>query len=231
MLDVPEQTLMNELNKRLRQRFSRNTKTPTAFIPETEEKREISEQIKIDPLDMAAHEEHLMRVLLLYGNYTIQIKDPDGEVDWEGTVAEYIINDLEHEQIKFENDIFNEMLAEYLSAREKGLEVDEMYFINHARNKLAEATIELIANQHNLSENWKRNKIYVKSEQDQLSNLTIASVLSLKSRLIGKQLKQLIEDMKVTEDDGQIFILQQQFFELKSIANEIDDVLSRTFNY
>jgi hypothetical protein len=37
--------------------------------------------------------------------------------------------------------------------------------------------------------------------------------------------------MKLTEDDGQIFVLQQQFFELKSIANEIDDVLSRTFNY
>lgn len=231
MLDVPEQTLMNELNKRLRQRFRRRTQTPEAIIPEPETKREISDQLKIDPLDIAAHEEHLIRVLLLYGNLTIKLKDPNGEIDWEGPVSEYIINDLEHEQITFENDIFNEILAEYIAAKEKGLEVDELYFINHTRTSLATTTIELIASQHNLSENWKSNKIYVKTEQDQLSNLTIASVLSLKSRLIGKQLKHLVEDMKVTEDDGQIFILQQQFFELKSIANEIDDVLSRTFNY
>jgi DNA primase len=231
LLEVPEQTLINELNKKLRQRFRKSTQTSEAVLPEPQVKRERTEKIDVDPLDMAAHEEHLMRILLLYGKETIGIKDPDGGIEWEGSVADYIINDLEHENISFENDLFNDMLAEYISAREKGIEVDELYFINHSRAKLATATIELIASQHNLSDNWKRNKIYVKTEQDQLSNLTIASVLSLKSRLIGKQLKQLIEDMKTAEDDGEIFVLQQQFFELKSIANEIDDVLSRTFNY
>jgi DNA primase len=231
MLDVPEQTLMNELNRRLRQRFRKHTRTPESIVPESDVKQDTGVQVKIDPLDMTAHEEHVMRVLLLYGNNTIKIEDQDGGPEWEGTVAEYIISDLEHEQITFENDIFNELLAEYIAARDKGLEVDEVYFINHPRTSLARATIELIASKHALSENWKSNKIYVKTEQHQLSNLTIASVLSLKSRLIGKQLKNLIEDMKVAEDDGQIFVLQQQFYELKSIANDIDEVLSRTFNY
>lgn len=231
LLEVPEQTLMNELNRKLRQRFSNKARTPEEQLPEPEVRKETPQQVRIDPLDMAAHESHLMRVLLLYGNEQIRLKDPDGLNDWEGTVADYIINDLEHEQITFENELYNEILAEYIKAREEGIRVDELYFINHARTRLATGTIELIASQHNLSENWKRNKIYVKTEQDQLGSLTVATVLSLKSRLIGKQLKKLIEDMRMSEDDGQIFLLQQQFYELKSIANEIDDVLSRTFNY
>ena len=61
--------------------------------------------------------------------------------------------------------------------------------------------------------------------------LTVAAVLTLKSRMIGKQLKMLIENMKTAEEDAEIFILQQQFYELKIISNKIDAILTRTFSY
>jgi len=122
-------------------------------------------------------------------------------------------------------------MAEYATAMEGELHPNDVYFIHHQRQKFATAAIELVSSQHQLSENWKRNKIYVKTEDDQLSFLTVAAVLTLKSRLIGKQLKTLTESMKVAQKDGELFILQQQFYELKSIANKIDYILTRTFSY
>ena len=231
IMEVPEQTLMNELNKILRQRFRKKTQTPAQFIPDAEVKQPVREQLGIDPLDISLQEDHLMRVLLVHGNKRITVKDEDSDDEWEGTVAEYIIGDLQSEQIKFEKDIYNEMMMEYAKAIEEDLQPDDVYFIHHQRPKFAAVAIELVSSQHQLSDNWKRNKIYVKTEDDQLSFLTVATVLTLKSRLIGKQLKILTERMKVASDDAELFLLQQEFYELKSIANKIDYTLTRTFSY
>ena len=230
-MEVQEQTLMNELNKILRQRFRKNTNTPTSIIPEPEIRMPVQEKFDLDPLDITAQEEHLMRILLLYGNRSVVFKDFESDEEWEQKVCDYIISDLKSEQITFENSLYNEMLAEYIEANEKGLEPGELYFINHQRAKFATAAIELVSSQHQLSEKWKQNKIIVKTEEDQLSLLTVASVLTFKSRLIGKQLKDLVEKMKVADNEGEVFVFQQQFYELKSIANQIDYYLTRTFNY
>lgn len=231
IMEVQEQTLMNELNKILRQRFRKNTNTPTSIIPEPEIRMPVQEKFDLDPLDITAQEEHLMRILLLYGNRSVVFKDFESDEEWEQKVCDYIISDLKSEQITFENSLYNEMLAEYIEANEKGLEPGELYFINHQRAKFATAAIELVSSQHQLSEKWKQNKIIVKTEEDQLSLLTVASVLTFKSRLIGKQLKDLVEKMKVADNEGEVFVFQQQFYELKSIANQIDYYLTRTFNY
>lgn len=231
MMEMPEQTLINELNKIFRGKYRKRTQTPAAAFPDSPVKKSISDQIEIDPLDMHTQENHVMRVLLLYGNEQITIKDFDSDDVWEGRVADYIISDLKDEDIEFENQIYNEMLEEYIKMDEQGDTVDEVYFINHSRPKFASTAIDLVSNRYQLSENWKQNKIYVKTEQDQMSTLAVTSVLTLKSRLIGKQLKNLTERMKVVDDQAEIFILQQQFFELKNIANRIDHQLTRTFNF
>lgn len=231
IMEVPEQTLVNELNKNLRRRFRKSTQTPAEFIPDPVIKEPLKEKLGVDPLDISLQEDHVMRILLLYGSTSIVIKDFDSDDRWEGKVSEYIISDLKNEQIIFENGCYNEMMEEYLVAEEKGLEPDELYFINHQNQDFATTAIELVSTQHQLSENWQQKKIYVKKEEDQLSTLTVATVLTLKSRLIGRQLKDLVEKMKVVNEEAEIFLLQQQFYELKSIANQIDFYLTRTFSY
>ena len=230
IMDMPEQTLMNELNKVIRQKFRKSSQNQT-YTPEPEVIQPEQEKISIDPLDISAQENLIMRILLVYGNRQIVVKDDQGEVEWEGKVSEYIVSDLREEQISFENSLYNRMLDEYIKAEKEGIEPDESYFINHPIQEFSEAAISLISSPHQLSENWKKNKIYVATEQDHLGNFTVAAVLTLKSRLIGRQLKELTDKMKVSEDPGEIFILQQQFYELKIVSNKIDAVLTRTFSY
>jgi DNA primase len=231
MMEVPEQTLMNELNKMLRQKFRKKFRVEEKSLPEQEIYKPSDEQKDIEPLDVSLQEDHLMRVLLLYGNKQVILKGEDGEQEYEGTVADFIISDLKNDQINFENALYNEMLEEYIRSKEQDKYPDENHFIKHQRQAFSKTAIDLISNEHQLSENWRKNKIYVKMEEDQLSRLTVAAVLALKSRIIGKQLKQLSEDMKTANEDGEIFILQQQYYELKLVSNQIDAILTRTFSY
>lgn len=231
LLEVPEQTLVNELNRIRRQHLTNKSHPPSEFIPDPTIKQPKQETQTIDPLDISLQEDHLMRILLLYGTHEIVVKDFDSDEEWQGKVSEYIISDLQDEQINFENEIYNLMLEEYKNAEENHLEPDEKYFIHHQNPKIARTAIELISSEYQLSEKWKQNKIYVKLEEDQLNTITVASVLTLKSRLIGKQLRTLSERMKVANDEAEVFLLQQEFFGLKSIANQIDYYLTRTFSY
>jgi DNA primase len=230
-MEVPEQTLMNELNKLLRNKYKKQSPGRDDYQPPPEVFKPAEKQIETDPLDISIQEDHLMRVLLLHGNKQISIKEDDGEEEWIGTVSDYIITDLQNEQIKFENELYNEMVEEYDKVKEEGGVPDENYFINHQRPAFSRVAIDLVSTRHQLSENWQKIKIFVKTEDDQLSMLTVAAVLTLKSRMIGKQLKKLIENMKTAQGDAEIFILQQQFYELKIISNKIDAILTRTFSY
>ena len=91
--------------------------------------------------------------------------------------------------------------------------------------------INLIASPYELSNNWKKNKIYVNQEEDDLFKAVITTLLPLRTKLISKRLKEITEEIKTAQDEATVFVLQQQFFELKKVANEIDKELKRPFDY
>ena len=231
IMEVPEQTLMNELNKSLRRRFRDKTAPQHEYIAPLEPSQSLDEQLEIDPLNISRHEKELMRLLLLYGNEHFLFADEESGENIEVRVSDFIVNDLQNENIKLENQLFNQMLEEYSKAIEEERQLSEIYFSNHPSPKIAAIAIELIATQHQLSENWKEKKIYIKTEKDKLNTMVLTSLLTLKSRLISKQLKQLSDSLKVTSDDAGVFILQQQYYELKNIAARIENQLTRSFHY
>jgi len=55
--------------------------------------------------------------------------------------------------------------------------------------------------------------------------------MSFKSRLISKKLNDISNQLKTATDESEVYLLQQEFFELKKLTNLIDGELNRTFNY
>ena len=241
LMDIPEQTLMNELNRLLREKYRKslrqeerqqqlpeeNTATPATLQPK-----------EIDPLDISEHERQVIRLLLLYGNRKIIIPEiiedelgNEVQEEREEFAAQFILQNLEGDAIRFENDIYNRIVEEVSSLLEGGTVPDEHYFINHADPAVADETISIIASPYELSDNWKKNKIFVKNEEDDLLKTIITTLNPLRTKLISRHLREITERMKTTTDEAEIFLLQQQFFELKKVANEIDQELKRTFDY
>jgi len=238
VMEVPEQTLMNELNKIFRKRFRKGADRPREFVEDTVVQLPPKEQIEFDPLTMKGHEADLLRILLSYGEQTFLMEIEEDELEKyedkeiEVRVADYLIDDFKHEQIQFENEMYNKILNEYISIWEEGKLPPNNHFINHNDPQIVNTVIDLLSSAYQLSDNWETNKIFVKTEEDQLKLVVMSAWMSFKSRMINKQLKEITEELKKSgNEEADIYLLQQQYFELKKIANQIDKELKRTFTY
>jgi DNA primase len=240
LMEIPEQTLMNELNKLLREKYRKSLRQQPGLpeTPETETKQRISEQLEMDPFDISEHERQLIRLILLYGTEKVKIRETitdalgeEVEEEREQSVAQYIIENLQGDGIRFENDIYNRIVDAVQAATENGNVPDEHYFVNHPDEKLASEVISIIATPYELSDNWKKNKIYVKQEEDDLLKTVITTLNPLRTKLISRYLKDITEKMKTITDEAEIFLLQQQYFELKKVSDEINHELKRPFDY
>ncbi len=240
LMDIPEQTLMNELNKMLRAKYRKDKDRRKE--PEMRDDAEIHssslQQMKVDPLDIREHERQVIRILLLYGDRQIRIPEiiedelgNEVQEEREEFVAKFILQNLEMDGIRFENAIYNQMIDEVKRLLEGGTLPDEKFFVNHPDEKLAAEAISIIASPYELSDNWEKNKIYVKKEKDDLLKTIITTLNPLRTKLISRHLREITEKMKTTTDEAKIFILQQEYFEWKKVANEIDRELNRPFDY
>ncbi len=227
LLEVREQTLMNELNKLLRQKY-RKKNTPGADAPPPEFIEPAPKQIEIDPLDVSFLENDLCRLLIQYGNVEVTAKDEDGK-DHQLKISDFIIDDLANDGLNAEDPFFKYIMKEFKVTHENQLTT--AYFTNNSDPDISSKSIELISTPYELSDNWEKNKIFVKKEDDDLFHLALQLLMSYKSRLISKRLKSITEEMKNNSDEAEVYLLQQEFFELKKLANLIDSELNRPFNY
>ncbi|MFK5855363.1 MAG: DNA primase [Bacteroidota bacterium] len=230
LLDVAEQTLMNELNKLLRQKFSKHSYAPPEVFPPEPIQDTKLKQIDIDPLDISFLENDLIRLLLLFGDSEVEMKNEEDE-DIDIAVSDFIIGDLKNDNLSFENKLFCKILEEYNHAKKENITLNTAHFTNHSDQEISAKAIELISTPYELSDNWEKNKIFVKQESDDLYNLVLSTYMPYKSRIISKQLNELMNRLKDTTDDASIYLLQQEYFELKKLANQIDAELNRPFNY
>ena len=231
VMGMPEQTLMNELNKLVRNRFGKKNDIEPENLIHEEPKQLLESQLEADPLSIRFQENEIMRWVLTYGNHLITFKDEENGNEEIISVAAYFVSDLEEDQLKFENPIYNKIFDEYKKATLNGQTVSESFFANHPDKEIAQTTILLITSPYHLSENWEKNQIFVKLESDELKQNAIEILMAFKLRLIGKQLKEIAKKMQHVTDEAEIFVLQQQHFELKKLEILIAKELNRPLNY
>lgn len=231
LLDVREQTLMNELNKLLRQKYRKGQTGSTDIIPRAEIIEPKQRQIEIDPLDITFLENDLIRLLILFGSVVVKVNDDEGN-EHEMTISEFILDDLENDGLTLDNEVFKSIISEIKQSAEQETKLPTTYFTNHPDPDISAKVIELITSPYELSDNWEKNKIFVKKEEDDLFNLALSTLISYKSRLISKQLKSLEEQIANSKDSAEIHLLMLEHVELKKIARLIDDKeLNRPFHY
>ena len=234
IMNVPEQTLMNELNRILRRKFrNKNKITRTEEIPEHEEYKEeykAEKQIDTDLYEGEFQERDIIRLLLMYGDKEIifeEINEDNQKIDVPVKVANFIVKDIKSDEIYFQNATYQLIFNEFESAIEKGFIPDEQYFINHADEKISQLTIELISSPYELSPNWLKKRILVKTEKDRLKLLVVSSVLSFKAKKVDKMIIDNQKEIQKASNDEDRIILQQKHISLKNISRDINRKLSR----
>ncbi|MFH0866841.1 MAG: DNA primase [Bacteroidota bacterium] len=241
---IPEQTLINEINKLRRKKVLQKAEK----IAEDQEIPEPAEytaepQIVIDDTNTEWQEKELVKFMLNYGHSTVTVEEST-ETEEESAVtgktektvdvikkeiplAQLIILDLQRDNIDFQNPLMQAIVIEYAAMIEKNNVPDAQYFIHHEKPEISAATIELLFNPHNLSENWIKHRISVKTEDLDLYSSAISYIYSLKLKKVDKMIYENMEAIKNTTNEEDQVILLQKHKRLMKSKREFADKLTR----
>ena len=173
-----------------------------------------------------AQEKELMNLLLVYGDYEIDIVDDveaeteDGKTVTEQeifttTVLEEIVERLEEDGMKFENPFFQQLFQEIVEGQGKDELRASSYFSRHRDTQVASFVADVISEKYELSENWKKKDIFILGKEEKLSQATEETILSFKEKRIGEKIdklaKNLTPEMKSVE-------IQTKMVEIKKLG-------------
>ena len=229
LLAVPEQTLVNEMNKILRKKFSKKLQEEGGqpYI-EPDDAAIAPPQIEFDLDSGESQEKEIIRLLLQFGSETITLKQKTGDEPEEETqlkVADLIIQDLLRDEIPFETPVCRQIFNEMAELQQKGVIPDKDYFLHHADPILATLAIDLIILPYELSHHWEKNKIYVQPEIDRLLLSVYPALYAFKAkkieRMIADNQKRLKEIKSAKEDIEEITLCLNQQKKLQEIRRRI----------
>lgn len=228
MLDVEEQTLMNELNKLLRNRL-RKKLGPDLPEPETKPPdQQVVEEKSPEQPPAYFQERELVKLLLQYGKVELEqeITDEEGyPAIYRETVAKNIIDELAVDELEFVHPTHQKILEAFRQAMEKDELPDEKTFRSHPEPDVASLTVDLLAEPYELSENWKKHRIFVKTETEDLKRTLQLTLLHFKRQIIEARLPEISRAMRETTDADELVLLLNQQKALDEIRVQINHAL------
>lgn len=220
VMEIPEQTLMNELNKMLRRKFQRPLDTPSETVVVEPTKQSLTDQLEIDPYDLSYSEKFLMEVLISYGNSRISVYDYSGNLN-EMYLSDYILQDIIEDQIEFNDVIVSKVFDELVHIRKDKKNIDDKYFIHHSDKQIASFSINIVSTKYVLSDGWEKNKIYVKSFKDSINRETIKFLLRMKLKVLRKRKKILQNQIREVEFKEEQLLILNEIKENDKLVNKI----------
>ncbi len=231
IMDIAEQTLMNEMNKLLRKKFQDQNKGQQYVedLPELpaevpKQNAEAAQSLTIN------HEREIIRMLLTYADQDIIFEDVDEndrKIEVPIKIAEYVIHDLKSDEISLQDAGLQLIFDEYDRALENGKILNSDHFIQHSNEIISKLTVDLMATPYELSVNWLKNKIVVRQESDDLRKLITSCVLSYKAKKIDQMILDNQKKLNTENNLEDSLLLQQKHISLKNISIEINKQLSR----
>ena len=229
LLDMPEQTLTNELNKILRAKMKKTlgiednvvSETETTTVPKQEET--VEEQLPAGYYQ----ERELVKLLLMYGKEMIV----DERIDEEGqriyeqvSVAQFIIDDLKNDGFVFTNAVNKKIFDIFDHAIDEGPIPEGHYFTSNEDETIAQLAVDLLFSPYKLDK-WDKYSIFVKQEENNLRNTVLSSLYRYKDLIIEDRRKAVEEELKATENlDDQLILLKRKK-DLDDIRMQINKVL------
>ena len=216
LLDMPEQTLTNELNKILRAKLKKTLGIEDNVVPEADTTVVTPKQEENveDQLPAGYYQEReLVKLLLMYGQELIvdEREDENGEKVYEQvTVAQLIVDDLKMDGFTFTNVVNRKIFDIFDQAIDEGRIPDDHYFVSNEDETIAQLAADLLSTPYKLDQ-WDKYGIFVKREENVLRDTVLSSLFRYKDLIIEERRKAIEEALKnEAELDNQLILLKQK---------------------
>ncbi len=229
LLDMPEQTLTNELNKILRAKLKKTLGIEDNVAPETDTTTSPKQEETVEDQLPAGYyqERELVKLLLMYGGelFVDDRKDENGEIVYEQvSVAQYIIDELKQDGFLFTNVVNRKIFDIFDHALDEGSIPNDQFFVSHEDETIAERAADLLSTPYKLDQ-WEKYSIFVKREENMLRSVVKSSVARYREIIVDDRCKAIEEELKTTEDLDDQFILLKRKKDLDDMRKQINDEL------
>ncbi|MES2138712.1 MAG: DNA primase [Bacteroidota bacterium] len=236
IMDMEEQILLSELNKIRSKKFneksnSHNTTAPANTESDVVEALQIEEKKQLLDASAEHQERDIIRLLLNYGNKNVivdgeELDEKNQPIQIEIPLAALAIHELQHDNIVFENALYNSIYNEFVSHLDKEKVPDYNYFISHENTAISYLTVDLISSPYFLS-NWEQHSIYTTMEEEVLKKSLYHSVYALKSRRLEMMIHDIQKRLKENPPDDEMMTLMQTQHQLLKTKKELNVLLGR----
>jgi len=220
LLGVEEQILYNEVNK-IRQRKQEHQwareqsgrRLPPAQ-PDTILPRQPVVPGFVENVFSEVEEREIIYFLLKFGNQKLYLR---GEESAEIGVAQYIIREIQNDELEFTNLVYKQIFENVKELIDRGDELAERYFIYHDHAGIRDLAVDIFTSRYELSKVWKRKEAYVELPGENLGFEVPKTLLSYKMMVVEKALTQLRIELEVSEKKEDIETLNQVIVRIQSL--------------
>jgi len=216
LLNVEEQMLYYEINKLKNNEQEKNvvrkpSESESAII--NEESDNITTRITSSS-KFEEQEKNILQILVKYGETTLY---PEDESNLHSiNVGNYIIDELEIDNIVFENPVHALMLEEFKNHHNDDNFIAERFFLYHQNSQISTLTADLISEKYALSRIHSKVK-KVESDVDRLKELVPRLVFEFKNSLILEMIKQKLLEMKAANDTKNNMLVDKIMLEMSQL--------------
>ncbi|PLX01460.1 MAG: DNA primase, partial [Marinilabiliales bacterium] len=217
-LEIEEQILYTEISKRKRKKADQNYKKKNELL---RKKQETTPNKPSNTKDFEIEEREIIRLLLKYGNQILFPED-NNNVDPDDCplVYEYIIAELEADNIEFKTPVFRLIYNNYKEKLSEGNSIAIKQFINHPNPEIGKISADLLSNKYILSKFFTDKGSRVETEEMKLNLLVPKAIVEYKHRIINTHLdniKNEIKEAQRTQNNDELINLQQKYHQLYQI--------------
>ena len=230
-LNIAESTLINTMNKFIREAQDRMNKAPNAEAQQANSASATTQKYINNP-SIPKVETMLMQVIIRHGDFIIyrDIEDEEGNLI-NLTVAEWINYSLVAENLHFSVDIYNRVLDETLEHLRDNNFSAEQYFIHHNDIEISQLATELILDKYQYIREQKgestgsQNVSYearMEKETEKLRNEVLHLLLDFHFDLLERRLQQI--KMEITQPNNtpeRMASLMKDFRDTQQKRNEL----------
>ena len=186
---------------------------------------------KLDGVSSDLEELTLIRLIIIYGTFDLNIEVENEKGESSGVIistAEYIISELNEDDIQFTNQKYNKIYRELINYFHENESIpEEKYFVQHHDPEISQTVSQLLSDKHQLSD-WTKKDIYVPTETEKLEDLVEEAIIRLKSKVVKLKIEKMLEQMKSNEltNDNRIELMND-FQKWTTVSILIDKKLGR----
>lgn len=234
---ISENTLINQMNKYIRDRKEAGKTTQQAEPQQTESPTPQPQQptLQSNSEMMKSHESKvewmLIQMMVRHGEYIVlqNVETENGET-MNVNIAQYIYYNLSSDNLQFKSEIFNKMLTEALNESTSPDFNAMNYFVHHPDINISRIAAAMSEDRYHLSEkahttadiNEEERRRREEGEREALLSQTTHLLLDFRMDYVEQHLKELQQQIAASARDlNALRGLMQEFKDMQEIRNNL----------